>query len=77
MGVQEVVMESTARYWRPVWVALEATGVRKHLAHAHSNGARRGRKSDFGTPSGWSIDSWPENWSQVMCPRMNSRVGVV
>jgi transposase len=47
MGVQEVVMESTARYWRPVWVALEETGVRKQLAHAHSNGARRGRKSDF------------------------------
>jgi transposase len=47
MGVQEVVMESTARYWRPVWVAMEEIGVRKHLAHAHSNGARRGRKSDF------------------------------
>lgn len=47
MGVQEVVMESTARYWRPVWVALEETGVRKQLAHARSNGARRGRKSDF------------------------------
>ena len=47
MGVQEVVMESTARYWRPVWVTLEETGVRKQLAHARSNGARRGRKSDF------------------------------
>jgi len=46
-GVQEVVMESTARYWRPVWVALEDTGLKRHLAHAHSNGARRGRKSDF------------------------------
>ena len=47
MGVQEVAMESTARYWRPVWVALEETGIQKHLAHAHSNGARQGRKSDF------------------------------
>jgi transposase len=47
VGVQEVVMESTARYWRPVWVALEDTGIKRHLAHAHSNGARRGRKSDF------------------------------
>jgi transposase len=46
-GVQEVAMESTARYWRPVWVALEETGIKRHLAHAHSNGARRGRKSDF------------------------------
>jgi hypothetical protein len=41
VGVQEVVMESTARYCRPVWVALEETGIRKHLAHAHCNGARR------------------------------------
>lgn len=47
LGVQEVVMESTASYWRPVWVALEDRGLRRHLAHAHSNGARRGRKSDF------------------------------
>jgi len=46
-GVQEVVMESTARYWRPVWVALEEVGIKRQLAHAHSNGARRGRKSDF------------------------------
>src|ERR1700683_1356981 len=47
VGVQEVVMESTARYWRPVWVAWEETGIKRHLAHARSNGARRGRKSDF------------------------------
>jgi transposase len=47
LGVQEVVMESTARYWRPVWVALEDAGMKRHLAHAHSNGARQGRKSDF------------------------------
>lgn len=46
MGVQEVVMESTAQYWRPVWVELERM-PRRHLAQAHSNGARRGRKSDF------------------------------
>jgi transposase len=46
-NVQEVVMESTAQYWRPVWAAMEEAGIRQHLAHAHSNGARRGRKSDF------------------------------
>jgi transposase len=46
LGVREVVMESTAQYWRPVWVALEGMEQR-HLAQAHSNGARRGRKSDF------------------------------
>lgn len=46
VGVQEVVMESTAQYWRPVWLELEGR-FRLHLAQAHSNGARRGRKSDF------------------------------
>jgi transposase len=45
-GVSEAVMESTAQYWRPVWAALQGQ-LRLHLAHAHSNGARRGRKSDF------------------------------
>lgn len=45
-GVQEVVMESTAQYWRPVWLALE-THFQLQLAQAHSNRAPRGRKSDF------------------------------
>ena len=44
--VAEAVMESTAQYWRPVWLALEGT-CELHLAQARSNGARRGRKSDF------------------------------
>jgi transposase len=59
--VEEVVMESTARYWTPVWDALERQwrpGCRKregagqmsgtlHLAQALSNRGRRGRKKDF------------------------------
>jgi transposase len=59
--VEEVVMESTAQYWRPVWGALERSwkpvcgkreGARPmsgtlHLAQAQSNRARRGRKNDF------------------------------
>ena len=59
--VQEVVMESTAQYWKPVWGALErywkpicqiregalATSGRLHLAQAQSNRGRRGRKKDF------------------------------
>jgi transposase len=44
--VAEAVMESTAQYWRPVWLELEG-GCELHLAQARSNGARRGRKSDF------------------------------
>jgi transposase len=59
--VQEVVMESTAQYWKPVWGALERywkpvcqkredarpmSGT-LHLAQAQSNRARRARKNDF------------------------------
>lgn len=54
-------MESTAQYWQPVWGALERywkphcqkrTGAGPmsgslHLAQAHSNRGRRGRKKDF------------------------------
>src|SRR3982074_413306 len=59
--VEEVVMESTAQYWKPVWEALERYGkpIREkregarrrsgtlHLAQAESNRGRRGRKRDF------------------------------
>jgi len=58
--VEEVVMESTAQYWRPVWEALERDwqSVRRlrpdaaptagalHLAQAQSNHGPRGRKKD-------------------------------
>ena len=44
--VQEVAMESTAQYWKPVWLALEGQ-CRLHLAQAHSNRGPRGRKTDF------------------------------
>jgi transposase len=57
----EVVMESTAQYWKPVWETLERywksicekrEGARRksgtlHLAQALSNRGRRGRKKDF------------------------------
>jgi len=60
-GVQEVVMESTAQYWRPVWGTLEQywTPVMRqregagpmagklHLAQAQSNRGPRGRKNDY------------------------------
>ena len=59
--VDEVVMESTAQYWRPVWEALERYWRPKrrvrvnasplsgtlHLAQAQSNRAAGGRKRDF------------------------------
>jgi|SRR5579864_2364928 len=60
-GVEEIVMESTALYWRPVWEALEMHwkpiceqgdnrrpgSATLHLALALSNRGRRGRKRDF------------------------------
>ncbi len=59
--VDEVVMESTAQYWRPVWEALELHWRRRrrthdgasplsgtlHLAQAQSNRGTGGRKRDF------------------------------
>ncbi len=60
-AVEEVVMESTAQYWRPVWEVLERDwrparrtrdgaspmAGRLHLAQAQSNRGPRGRKRDF------------------------------
>jgi transposase len=59
--VEEVVMESTAQYWRPVWEALERYWRPRrrmradasplsgtlHLAQAQSNRTAGGRKRDF------------------------------
>ncbi len=45
-GVEEAVMESTAQYWRSVWLELEPH-MRLHLAQAFSHRAPRGRKHDF------------------------------
>ena len=59
--VDEVVMESTAQYWRPVWETLERhwqtvrrtqpraspTAGTLHLAQAQSNRGPVGRKKDF------------------------------
>ena len=46
-NVREVVMESTAQYWKPVWLDLEPHFEKLHLAQAHSNRAPKGRKHDF------------------------------
>jgi transposase len=46
-GVKEAVMESTAQYWKPVWLELEPH-LRLHLAQAQSNRAPSGRKTDYG-----------------------------
>ncbi|HEY7389139.1 MAG TPA: IS110 family transposase [Bryobacteraceae bacterium] len=45
--VWEVVMESTAQYWKPIWLDLEPHFPKLHLAQAQSNRAPKGRKNDF------------------------------
>ena len=44
--VKEVVMESTADYWRPVWYVLEGHFA-LHLVHPLKVRAPRGRKRDY------------------------------
>ena len=46
-NVQELVMESTAQYWKPIWLELEPHLPKLHLAQAQSNKAPKGRKNDF------------------------------
>ena len=75
--VEEVVMESTAQYWKPVWGALErywkrirqtregalATSGTLHLAQAQSNRAGdTGRKRISAMPNVWSSGWWPTSW---------------
>jgi transposase len=45
LGVLQVAMESTAKYWKPVWLALEGH-FQLWLAQARSTAAPRGRKTD-------------------------------
>ena len=59
-SVQEVVMESTAQYWRPVWLELEPH-FRLHLAQAKSNRDREVESLILQTAGGWSVVSWQEN----------------
>lgn len=46
LQVREVAMESTALYWKPVWLTLEGH-FQQHLAQARSNKGAKGRKTDF------------------------------
>src|SRR5271165_4787420 len=46
-GVQEIVMESTAQYWKPIWLDREPHFHQLHLAQAHSHRAPNGRQHDF------------------------------
>jgi hypothetical protein len=73
--VTEVVMESTAQYWRPVWYGLEAH-FQLHLSHPLQTRAPRGRKRDYRAPSGWRIAGGPAIWRTASFPGPNNGDGV-
>ena len=66
-AVEEVVMESTAQYWRPVWETLERDwqpqrrtrdgasplAGQLHLAQAQSNRGAGGASGISSTPNAW------------------------
>jgi hypothetical protein len=72
---EEVVMESTAQYWKPVWEVLERhwkpicekrEGAKRksgtlHLAQAQSNRGRLAARETFLMPNDWSNGLWPGN----------------
>ena len=76
LGVEEVVMESTAQYWKPVWGALERywkpeiqkrDGATKmsgtlHLARPNPTAGRAGERTTLPTANGWSNGWWRRSW---------------
>ncbi len=53
--VEQVAMESTGSYWRPVWNQLESDGIPLLLANAHHIKNVPGRKTDVKDPE-WISD---------------------
>ena len=87
--VDEVVMESTAQSWRPVWDVLERdwqpvrrsrvearpTAGALHLAQAQSNAGGVDERKTFPTPNGWSSAWSPTNSRSVLCPTSRNGSG--
>jgi len=46
-GCTHAVMESTGSYWKPVYAALEGSGIKVILANGEDVKARRGHKTDW------------------------------
>jgi transposase len=53
--VEQVVMESTGSYWKPVWNVLESEGIPLMLANAYHIKNVPGRKTDIKDPE-WMSD---------------------
>ncbi len=47
LGVEQIAMESTGAYWRPVWNILEAWGFSQMVVNARDIKAVPGRKTDI------------------------------
>jgi transposase len=71
-SVATVVMESTARYWVPVWMALEGS-FRLLLAQARSNAAARGRKWDYADAARLVKRLWAEDLRLSFVPEPEQR----
>ena len=66
--VEEVVMESTAQYWRPVWDALECDWQRTRRARVDAGprparSISRRRSPIMGRTAGSEIFPMPSDWS--------------
>ena len=59
--VCEVVMESTAQYWKPVWLDLEPHFGKLHLAKRNPIGHPRDARTILRTESGWGGACWQAN----------------
>jgi transposase len=65
-GIQQVAMESTGVYWKPVWNILEAEGFDLLLANAQEVKIVPGRKTDQ-KDSQWIADLH-QHCGRVSCP---------
>ena len=63
-GVSEVVMESTAQYWRPVWYGLEPH-FKLHLTHPLRRERHGGGNRTSGTRSDWRTGGVREIWKRA------------
>jgi transposase len=70
--VSEVVMESTAQYWRPVWYGLEAH-FQLHLSHPLKTRAPRGRKWDFRDAQRLADRWWAGDLEESFIPEAEQR----
>jgi hypothetical protein len=86
---EEVVMESTAQYGKPVWAALERhwkpnrqkpegagpMSGRLHLAQPQSNRGRRGHKRDFPDVERLVKRLVAQELTLILCPIPNNGCG--